>query len=432
MSEPSATPPTTAHRSAANLERELAGVEGGRKWLRRLVVLVVLAGLVAGGVVWRKKNAPPPPPRYMTQALTEGDVVETVQSTGVVKPLTEVKVGAQVSGRVARVVVDFNSQVKRGDLLAEIDPMLLGAQVQQQRSQMAAQRASKAGAEARVQMAQISLDRLKQLRAENLVNQAEIDQAQGQLDVAKAEVAQIKAQMGASAASIAAAGANLSFTKIYAPIDGVVTDRQIDEGQTVAASFQTPVLFTIAEDLRKMRVYADVDEADVGKLTEGMEAETQVDAFPGERFKGTVGQVRFNPNSVQGVVTYTAVIEVSNPERKLRPGMTATVTVRTKEARKAQRLPNAALRFKPTPEKGADGKPLPTPPEKPLDPGTGRIYLLTDGTPGKEKIEPRILKVGVTDGVHTALLEPLDAAVKVVIDEADDKDAKKRGGPRIF
>jgi HlyD family secretion protein len=333
---------------------------------------------------------------------------------------------------VARVVVDFNSQVKRGDLLAEIDPMLLGAQVQQQRSQMAAQRASKAGAEARVQMAQISLDRLKQLRAENLVNQAEIDQAQGQLDVAKAEVAQIKAQLGASAASIAAAGANLSFTKIYAPIDGVVTDRQIDEGQTVAASFQTPVLFTIAEDLRKMRVYADVDEADVGKLMEGMAAETQVDAFPGERFKGTVGQVRFNPNSVQGVVTYTAVIEVSNPERKLRPGMTATVTVRTKEARKAQRLPNAALRFKPTPEKGPDGKPLPTPPEKPLDPGTGRIYLLTDGTPGKEKIEPRILKVGVTDGVHTALLEPLDAAVKVVIDEADDKDAKKRGGPRIF
>jgi HlyD family secretion protein len=432
MSDPSTTPPTTAYRSTANLERELAGVEGGRKWLKRLVALVVLVGLVAGGIVWRKKNAPPPPPRYMTQALTEGDVVETVQSTGVVKPLTEVKVGAQVSGRVARVVVDFNSQVKRGDLLAEIDPMLLGAQVQQQRSQMAAQRASKAGAEARVQMAQISLDRLKQLRAENLVNQAEIDQAQGQLDVAKAEVAQIKAQLGASAASIAAAGANLSFTKIYAPIDGVVTDRQIDEGQTVAASFQTPVLFTIAEDLRKMRVYADVDEADVGKLMEGMAAETQVDAFPGERFKGTVGQVRFNPNSVQGVVTYTAVIEVSNPERKLRPGMTATVTVRTKEARKAQRLPNAALRFKPTPEKGPDGKPLPTPPEKPLDPGTGRIYLLTDGTPGKEKIEPRILKVGVTDGVHTALLEPLDAAVKVVIDEADDKDAKKRGGPRIF
>lgn len=368
----------------------------------------------------------------MTQGLTRGDVFETIQSTGVVKPLTEVKVGAQVSGRVARVVVDFNSQVKRGDLLAEIDPMLLGAQVQQQRAQLAAQQAMKAGAEARVQTAKINLERLKQLRAENLVNQSDLDQAQGQLDVAKAEVAQIKAQIAATSASVSAAGANLSFTKIYAPIDGVVTDRQIDEGQTVAASFQTPTLFVIAEDLRKMRVYADVDEADVGKLTEGMDAETQVDAFPGERFKGNVGQVRFSPNSVQGVVTYTAVIEVNNPERKLRPGMTATVTVHTKEARDVQQLPNAALRFKPSPEKGPDGKPIPSPPEKPLEPGTGRIFLVVDASPGHEKVEPRIVKIGVTDGVHTALLEPLDANLKVVIDETDDKDAKKRGGPRIF
>ncbi|MCU0658797.1 MAG: efflux RND transporter periplasmic adaptor subunit [Polyangiaceae bacterium] len=432
MSDPAPNPPTTAYRSAVNLERELASVEGGRKWLRRLVALGVLAGLIGGVVVWRKKNAPPPPPRFMTQGLSEGDVIETVQSTGVVKPLTEVKVGAQVSGRVARVLADFNSQVKRGDLLAEIDPMLLGAQVQQQRAQLAAQRAMQAGAEARAQSAKITLERLKQLRGENLASQAEIDQAQGQYDVARAEIAQIKAQIAATSASISAAGANLSFTKIFAPIDGVVTDRQVDEGQTVAASFQAPVLFVIAEDLRRMRVYADVDEADVGKLVEGMAAETQVDAFPGERFQGTVGQVRFSPNSVQGVVTYTAVIEVNNPDRKLRPGMTATVTVRTREARKVLRLPNAALRFKPSPEKGPDGKPIPTPPEKPLDPGTGRIFLLTDAAPGKEKITPQVVKIGVTDGVHTSLLEPLDPGAKVVVDEADDKDAKKRGGPRIF
>ena len=432
MTEPATSPPAPAPRPVQHLERELASVEGGRKWLRRLVVVLLLAGAVAGVVAWRKKNAPPPPPRYMTQGLSEGDVIETVQSTGVVKPLTEVKVGAQVSGRVARVLVDFNSQVKRGDLIAEIDPMLLGAQVQQQRAQLAAQRAMQAGAESRVLTAKVNLERLRQLRAENLANQAEVDQAQGQLDVARAEVAQIKAQIAATSASISAAGANLSFTKIFAPIDGVVTDRQVEEGQTVAASFQAPVLFVIAEDLRRMRVYADVDEADVGKLVEGMAAETQVDAFPGERFKGTVGQVRFSPNSVQGVVTYTAVIEVDNPDRKLRPGMTATVTVRTREAMKTQRLPNAALRFKPSPEKGPDGKPLPTPPEKPLDPGTGRVFVLTEATPGKEKIEPRVLKIGVTDGVNTALLEPLDPGLKVVVDEADDKDAKKRGGPRIF
>ncbi|RYE89075.1 MAG: efflux RND transporter periplasmic adaptor subunit, partial [Myxococcales bacterium] len=333
---------------------------------------------------------------------------------------------------VARVLVDFNSVVKRGDLLAEIDPMLLGAQVQQQQAQLAAQRAGLAGSEARLTTARVNLERTKMLRGENLVSQLDLDQAQGQYDVARADVAQIKAQIGASSAGITAAGANLSYTKIYAPIDGVVTDRQIDEGQTVAASFQAPVLFVIAEDLRKMRVFADVDEADVGKLTEGMSAEAQVDAFPGERFQGKVGQVRFSPNSVQGVVTYMAVIEVDNPERKLRPGMTSTVTVRTREARQASRLPNAALRFKPTPDKGPDGKPLPKPPEKALEAGTGRIYLQTDTTPGAEKIEPRVVKVGVTDGVNTALLEPLPPGSKVVVDETDDKDAKKRGGPRVF
>lgn len=429
MSEPTTQEP---YRSPHNLERELASVEGGRKWLRRLVVLLVLAGVVTAGVVWRKKNAPPPPARYLTQTAGEGDVIETVQSTGVVKPLTEVKVGAQVSGRVARVLVDFNSQVKKGDLLAEIDPMLLGAQVQQQRAQMSAQKASQAGAEARLTTARVNLERLKQLRGENLASQLDVDQAQGQYDVAVAEVAQIKAQLGATSASISAAGLNLSYTKIYAPIDGVITDRQIDPGQTVAASFQAPVLFVIAEDLSKMRVFADVDEADVGKLTEGMEAEAQVDAFPGERFKGKVSQVRYSPNTVQGVVTYMAVVEVANPDRKLRPGMTATVTVRTKEAHGVTRVPNSALRFKPSPEKGPDGKPIPRPPEKALEPGTGRLYLLTDTTPGQEKIEPRVVKIGVTDGVHTALVEPLPAGTRLVVDETDDKNGPKKGGPRIF
>jgi HlyD family secretion protein len=346
--------------------------------------------------------------------------------------VTEVKVGAQVSGRVARVLVDFNTLVKKGDLLAEIDPMLLGAQMQQQQAQLSAQKAMLAGSEARVLTAKTNLERTKQLRAENLASQLELDQAQGQYDVARAEVAQIKAQISASGAQISAAGANLSYTKIYAPIDGVITDRQVDPGVTVAASFQAPVLFVIAEDLRKMRVFADIDEADVGKLVEGMSVEAQVDAFPGERFKGSVGQVRFSPTTVQGVVTYTAVIEVANPERKLRPGMTATVTVRTKEAKGITRLPNAALRFKPSPEKGPDGKPIPKPPEKALEPGTARVYLLVDETPGKEKIEPRVVKVGFTDGVNTALGEPLPEGVKVVVDEADDKEAKKKSGPRMF
>lgn len=421
-----------ASRAVAELERDLSSVEGGRRWLRRAGLIAVVVALVGGVMAWQVKSRPPPPPRYMTQATSPGDVVETVQSTGTVKPVTEVQVGAQVSGRIRSVTVDFNSTVKKGDVLAEIDPITYGAQLEQTRAQLEAQRAGLARAEANVKTLDISLERLKKLRAENLASQSDVDAAQGQRDVAAADVRQMAAQIGSTQAQITSANANLSFTRIYAPIDGVVTNRAIDPGQTVAASFQAPVLFTIAQDLGQMRVFADIDEADVGKLTEGMGAEATVDAFPGERFRGKVSQVRFNPTTVQGVVTYQAVIEVDNPDRKLRPGMTATVTVKTNEAKGATRVPNAALRFKPSPEKGPDGKPIPKPPEKPLEARMGRLYLLVNEAPGAEKIEPRVVPIGITDGTFTALREGADlpAGAKLVTDEADDKDAKK--GPRLF
>jgi HlyD family secretion protein len=431
-----ASAPTTASRDTAkvmrDLERDLAGTSSGRKWLRRILVLVVFVGAIAGVVVWRAKHAPPPPPRYMTQQISDGDVVETVQSTGVVKPVIEVKVGSQVSGRVSKVYVDFNSQVKKGDLLAEIDPLIMGAQASQQRAQISAQKAQIAHAEASLGSLKVNLDRTKALKAESLAAQSDVDQAQGNYDVAAADLAQAKAQLQSTEAGMTAANANLSYTRIYAPIDGVITDRQIDPGQTVAASFQAPVLFVLDEDLRKMRIFADIDEADVGKLKEGMDAEAQVDAFPGEKFHGNVAQVRYAPNTVSGVVTYTAVVEVENPERKLRPGMTATVTVRTREAKAALRLPNAALRYKPTPEKDKDGKPIPKPPEKALEAHTGRVFLLTDETPGAEKVEEKIVHIGVTDGIFTELTGPdaLAKGTKVVTDEADDKS--KKGGPKIF
>ncbi len=430
--DPPASPAALAPQAAEDLERDLAAVEGGRRWLRRGGVLAVLAALVAAAFLWRARNRPPPPARYMTQTTSQGDVSETVQSTGTVKPVTEVQVGAQVSGRIRRVTVDFNSTVKKGDVLAEIDPITYGAQVEQTRAQLEAQRAGLTRAEANVKTFDIALERFKKLKAESLASQADVDTAQGQRDVAAAEVRQMAAQISSTQAQITSANANLSFTRIYAPIDGVVTNRAIDPGQTVAASFQAPVLFTIAQDLGQMRVFADIDEADVGKLAEGMGAEATVDAFPGERFRGKVGQVRFNPTTVQGVVTYQAVVEVDNPERKLRPGMTATVTVKTSEVKNATRVPNAALRYKPSPEKGPDGKPLPRPPEKPLEPRTGRVYLLTSEAPGAEKIEPRVLPVGITDGTFTALREGADLppGAKLVTDEADDKDAKK--GPRLF
>ena len=190
------------------------------------------------------------------------------------------------------------------------------------------------------------------------------------------------------------------------------------------------MLFVIAQDLRKMRVLADVDEADVGKLAEKMDAECVVDAFPGETFHGIVSQVRYSPNNVSGVVTYSAVVEVDNPEEKLRPGMTATVTIRTHEAQGVPRIPNAALRFKPTPPDGPDGKPIPQPPEPPLEKGKGRVYVLTSDKPGDEKDEIARRPIGITDGIFTEVDRPARcrSATKVVTDENETRQDKKKKG----
>jgi HlyD family secretion protein len=246
--------------------------------------------------------------------------------------------------------------------------------------------------------------------------------------VTKANAAAAEAQIGAIQAQLSQSQTNVGWTKIYSPVDGVVVSRSIDPGATVVASFQAPVLFVIAQDLRKMRVMADVDEADVGKLKEGMQAEAVVDAFPGESFKGQVQQVRFSPNNVQGVVTYSAVVEVENPEEKLRPGMTATVTIKTKEVKGTLRVPNAALRYKPTPPMGPNGKPVPQPPETPLAKGAGRVFILTNDKPGEEKAEPKIVQVGVTDGITTEITGGLDANQTLVTDETDDAEMKKKKG----
>ena len=251
-----------------------------------------------------------------------------------------------------------------------------------------------------------------------------------------AQVASAEAQIAAIQAQLRQSATNVGWTKILSPVDGVVVTRNVDPGATVVASFQAPVLFVLAKDLRKMRVMADVDEADVGKLKEGMEAEAVVDAFPGESFRGAVQQVRYSPNNVQGVVTYSAVVEVDNPDDKLRPGMTATVSIKTREAKGAVRVPNAALRFKPTPpeKKGSDkaGPPPPAKPEEKLGKGEGRVFVVTSDVPGDEKAEPRIVKIGVTDGAFTAVLDALPAGTKVVTDETDEKDESKKRRSRLF
>jgi HlyD family secretion protein len=405
------------------LEKELSRVDG-KKWLRRLGFFAAFAALVAGGAVWRAKTAPKPPAKYVVAATSKGEVAETVQSTGQVQPLTQIQVGAQVSGRITKVFVDFNSKVKSGEVLAEIDPTLFGAAIDQTRAQVDSAQAQVVHAEATVATAKQRLDRARKLVAEGIGSQSDLETAQGTYDVAIADLAAAKASVIQSGAALRSSRTNMEYTRIYSPIDGVVITRSIDPGQTVAASFQAPVLFVIAQDLRKMRVLADVDEADVGKLKESMSAEVRVDAFPGEKFKGIVSQVRYSPNTNSGVVTYSAVIDVDNPDVKLRPGMTATVSIRTAEAKDVTRVPNASLRFKPSPPLDKDGKKIPQDPLPALAAGKGRIYLLTDDKPGAEKAEMREVDIGITDGINTVLKTDLGDS-KLVVDENDDPSKKK-------
>jgi HlyD family secretion protein len=429
---------TTA--ATEELRRALAAEEGGRRWLRRLAVAGGVAVVVGAGVMWRVKHRPPPPAKYVTQAVTAGDVVEKVQATGAVQPLLQVNIGAQVNGRVTRVLVDFNSLVKKGDVLAEIDPKIYGTQVSaqesnllQQRAQLEQARAQMEQSKAQMDTAKVTLDRTERLFNDSLAAKGDLDSARGQWLAAKATYEASEAAVGAAQAGIGAQQAqlnqmttNLGYTKIYSPVDGVVVTRSIDPGATVIASYQAPVLFVIAQELKRMRVLADVDEADVGKLREGMPSEAVVDAFPGETFKGVVQQVRYSPNTVSGVVTYSAVVEVENPDEKLRPGMTATVTIKTAEADNTPKIPNAALRYKPTPPDGPDGKPVVPPPDPPLAKGQGRVHVLVNDKPGEEKEEMRVIPIGITDGMVTEVKDgALPVGTKLVTDESDKK--KKSG-----
>lgn len=413
-------------KSRSELKRDLKQIEGSRKWLRRLLILIAIAAVVGGFAVYRIKTAPPPPSKYVLGDITTGDVLETVQSTGQVKPLNEVQVGAQVSGRVTKVYVDFNAEVKAGDVLAEIDPTLFSAQIDSTSAQLVAAQAAVKRANANLEAAKIRLDRTKKLTKESLGSQADLDAAEAQHDVAIADVAAAKAQALQISAQLRSTKTNLDYTKILSPIDGVVITRAIDSGQTVAANFQAPVLFVLAADLKKMRVFADIDEADVGKLKEAMSSEITVDAFPSASFDGQVSQVRYSPITQSGVVTYAAVIDVDNPEMKLRPGMTATVTVTTAKALGVKRIPNAALRFRPSPPLDDKGQKIPQEPLAKLEPGKGRIYVVVDETPGSEKIEPRIVDIGISDGINTELKSDVGDA-KIVRDETDATDTKKRG-----
>ncbi|HLU68600.1 MAG TPA: efflux RND transporter periplasmic adaptor subunit [Kofleriaceae bacterium] len=287
---------------------------------------------------------------YATAPVTRGRIASQVTATGTLSPLVTVQVGSQVSGRIQELHADFNSEVKKGQVIAKIDPQIFQAEVARARANLTAASASVARAQAEARDAKQTWERTSSLASRGIVASAEADSARASYDAASAQVSAARAALSQARAAVEQAETNLAYTTIVSPIDGVVISRDVVVGQTVAASLQAPTLFTIAEDLAKMEVHTSVAESDVGSLAPGMPVEFTVDAYPSERFRGTVKQVRYSPTTVSNVVTYDAVVAVDNPELKLRPGMTADVTFLTEEREDALSVPNAALRFRPPPE----------------------------------------------------------------------------------
>jgi len=320
----------------------------------RSVVATVLALSILGGgafafVKWRRSHARPAV-EFETAKVDKGRITSRVTATGTLSALVTVQVGSQVSGRIQKLFVDYNSPVKAGQLIARIDPQLFQAAVDQSRANYVAALGGLAKAEAQAKDAKRQFERSKGLLEKKLIAQADYDTAEANLDVANAGVAMANGSLAQAKATLHQNEVNLEFTKIVSPTDGVVISRSVDVGQTVAAAMSAPTLFVIAQDLRKMQVDTSVAEADIGKLKPEMAATFTVDAFPGERFRGKVRQIRNSATTVQNVVTYDAVIDVDNQELKLRPGMTANVTFIWAEKNDAVRVPNAALRFKPAAE----------------------------------------------------------------------------------
>ncbi|MBI5608134.1 MAG: efflux RND transporter periplasmic adaptor subunit [Deltaproteobacteria bacterium] len=335
-----------------------------RPWWQRALAAVwrfaLVAALAAGAWYgWQRwQGSQQKGAEYATEAVFRAPhLIERTTATGTLQALVTVQVGAQVSGRLVQIYKDFNMTVTAGELIAELDPTLYKSQLEQGRANLLNAQAGVQRAAAAHRAADRTLRRVRQLYDKQLATQADLEQAQAQSELTSADVVASKAQVAQAQAQVRVQETNLTYTKIYSPVDGVVLSRNVDVGQTVAASLQAPVLFQIAKDLGKMQVHTAIDEADIGKLTERMPATFTVDAFRGTTFAGEVTQLRLSPQTVQNVVTYDAVVDVANPGARLRPGMTASVTFETAHRRDVLAVPNAALRYRPAADDKIEGLP---------------------------------------------------------------------------
>jgi HlyD family secretion protein len=316
--------------------------------MKRLLLLMIAAVLAgAAGLAAYYRNSGDSDPALTTAVVTRGPVVERVQATGTLQAVTTVQVGTQVSGTISALYADFNSKVRKGQVLARLEPSLFQTQVDQasatvQRLQADADRAS-----VEVEDAHVKLRRAEQLSAQQLIPASDLDAARTAARQAEAALKSARAQIVQARAALNQNNVNLGHTTITAPVDGVVVSRSVDVGQTVAATMQAPTLFVLAEDLTHMQVNASIDESDIGRIQAGQAVAFQVDAYPNDTFHGTVRQIRLEPVVDQNVVSYVTVIDVENPELKLKPGMTATVSVEVARTDDGLRVPNAAFRYQP-------------------------------------------------------------------------------------
>lgn len=317
---------------------------------KSLLTLLVLGAVVASAGAYYKWRTTNDTVEVSTAPVVRGDVVSTVGATGALESVTTVQVGTQVSGIIKELHVDFNSIVRKGQVIARLDPSLFETQIEQARANLVRSQADVERLRVTVEDAKTKLARAEELSAKNLIPRSELESAQVAVRAADAQLRSTEAQVTQAQASLNQNQVNLDHTVISAPIDGIVISRNVDVGQTVAASLSSPTLFVIAADLSKMKVSASIDEADVGRIRPSQHVRFRVDAYPTEEFTGTVLQVRLQPVVVQNVVTYATVIAVPNPELKLKPGMTANVTIEVARRDDVLKVPNSALRFRPTNE----------------------------------------------------------------------------------
>lgn len=417
---PSSSSPSSshAHRLPASLPL-LSSRRTGRRlsWFISILTLLAIVGIGA----WYWWTAGAPPVQYKTALVDRGPITSIVTATGTVNPVVSVQVGSQVSGKITQLMADFNSVVTKGHVLATIDPQPFQARVSQARASLKSGRGNLAKAKNMVNQRKLELDRMTTLLRQQFVSQADLDLAATNFRDAKAQVEVAQAQVDQAVATLASAELDLGYTMIYSPVNGIVVSRNVDVGQTVAASFQTPTLFVIAQNLTQMQVDTNVSESDIGGVAEGKPANFRVDAYPKQFFEGAVTQVRNAPISIQNVVTYDVVITVDNRELKLKPGMTANVTIVTDKKDNPLRVPNGALRFRM--------------PAVTVDRKVTQVWVMDQG----KQVRQMAVTTGIADSLFTEITEgTLKEGDTVILGiETPEEQAQKKlppgfdGGPRM-